>query len=1239
MTLHKTVRLTNRIVEYQRCNTFKKLSIKTLFGVLILLFTSVANAQGPNPQTGMRVVGTIKLSASCEEDTLAMENLTKDTAKTVKYYVHSYNYFNNPIYPNFKDTFYTKANGSHVYKFDDSMVLAKCLRSVDLYFGIIAYDSFGVDYPVISRITIFLKPRALFDMDPLICGGDQIKLKNKSCKDSTKFKWFYDDTFSTAFEPQNIHFDSSGKKTIKFIASTSAPCVKSDTLVQTIEVLKQPIPGFDIVNTAYQLYKDTVVCTGDTLYLINRSKHSDSIHYQITPAGSYQLIGNSRLYDDTVRLLMQNKGTIIYEQTAFNKACNRSVKKVLKLIQNPVIGIYPILDCIDSNHINLNNFVDTSNSIPQQTIWHFNGNGQQKTFNTLYPGTMTGLQYGKYNISVTSIGTCRTVTNKDSFFVAPPLKKPNDFTICQGLDSTIQLNQLFKFPKGFKPQWTGAISNDSLFQSKNKLPGNYTLTLIDKNSSCYLLTINVEILGGATQIPDQHLCYRQPIALALDQLMPANYSGTGVIKDTFYSKISGPGVFPIQYITVFKSCTFTEKMNVFVHDTFTPRFTFITPGCMDSGVTFTKTTKEKTILWAFGNGATAVVDQPTYHYKTPGTYSVKLIAGTYCPDTLIQPITIYPSPNIQLKVVADTLSCDSTYLLAYFNNKGYGEKYSITYNNITYQGDSIRIAINKSFQSRSITLIGTAISKCGKDTSLIKVNIPQRNTAAIEILGLNPGCHGDSLRLVNASYGPIDSFIVNYGNGYTSKNKLLKLPYFNNTSALKTYAIAMTVYTKYCGILRDTAFYKVIPNVIRAAGEQNKVKLCNYDMVTFINNSTQGTAFNLYFGDGGSTKGTDYRASVNYQYKIPGVYIPYIKALSACGNDSAILDTIVVNGAPQISLLNTKPKICLGSEIYLKYAPSNLLHPLWFVNSQLTDSLVNPFIFHPKALGKYRISVLAANEFCIGLDSFEVLVEPAPSLKIDVTEITCDTIKVKITGDYELGELEVNWGDGVVDFGKLYHVYLDTGEFLVKMKLLVGNCTLFFERYVTVKEGPHFKVKTEPKLTECLNPGDILNMAVELDSMPYQVELYNWAGEQICQNCERKMLDVKYSVCAPTQFKIVVRDKNNCKAENKISFDCFDPNVTRYKAFIPNAFTPKNGDVLNDIYIPKLAFYEAGMNYTFRIFNRWGELLFETNNPNEGWDGIYKDKVCQMDVYVYVIEYGCPSHAYNKHRGTFHLLR
>ena len=92
------------IVDFLCSSLQKKISKNTLFGVFLLLLAIPTKAQGPNPQTGMRVVGTVKLSASCEEDTLAMENLTKDTAKTVKFYVHSYNYFNNPIYPNYKDT-------------------------------------------------------------------------------------------------------------------------------------------------------------------------------------------------------------------------------------------------------------------------------------------------------------------------------------------------------------------------------------------------------------------------------------------------------------------------------------------------------------------------------------------------------------------------------------------------------------------------------------------------------------------------------------------------------------------------------------------------------------------------------------------------------------------------------------------------------------------------------------------------------------------------------------------------------------------------------------------------------------------------------------------------------------------------------------------------------------------------------------------------------------------------------
>ncbi|MGQ0828124.1 MAG: PKD domain-containing protein [Bacteroidota bacterium] len=68
--------------------------------------------------------------------------------------------------------------------------------------------------------------------------------------------------------------------------------------------------------------------------------------------------------------------------------------------------------------------------------------------------------------------------------------------------------------------------------------------------------------------------------------------------------------------------------------------------------------------------------------------------------------------------------------------------------------------------------------------------------------------------------------------------------------------------------------------------------------------------------------------------------------------------------------------------------------------------------------------------------------------------------------------------------------------------------------------------------------------------------------------------------------------------------------------WIPNAFTPGRADGINDIFKPKLI---GVHNYKFMIFDRWGEQIFETWNPEEGWNGFYAGRLCQQDVYVYKI--------------------
>ena len=69
--------------------------------------------------------------------------------------------------------------------------------------------------------------------------------------------------------------------------------------------------------------------------------------------------------------------------------------------------------------------------------------------------------------------------------------------------------------------------------------------------------------------------------------------------------------------------------------------------------------------------------------------------------------------------------------------------------------------------------------------------------------------------------------------------------------------------------------------------------------------------------------------------------------------------------------------------------------------------------------------------------------------------------------------------------------------------------------------------------------------------------------------------------------------------------------------YVPNAFSP-NGDGLNDIFRP----IPVGISNTqyFRIFNRYGETVFQTNQWLKGWDGTYNGADQPMGVYIYKIE-------------------
>lgn len=148
-------------------------------------------------------------------------------------------------------------------------------------------------------------------------------------------------------------------------------------------------------------------------------------------------------------------------------------------------------------------------------------------------------------------------------------------------------------------------------------------------------------------------------------------------------------------------------------------------------------------------------------------------------------------------------------------------------------------------------------------------------------------------------------------------------------------------------------------------------------------------------------------------------------------------------------------------------------------------------------------------------------------------------------------------------------------------------------------------------------PGDTtlqLGESVQFTSTfsPYSssvINSYNWSPSTglSCIDCPNPIVNPYNRV---TDFVLTITYNDHCVATATVRV-LVENNLPVY---IPNAFTP-NGDGNNDIF---LIYGEGIKTVDLKVFNRWGELVFDSNNQFSGWDGSYKGVLQNNAVYSYV---------------------
>ncbi len=122
----------------------------------------------------------------------------------------------------------------------------------------------------------------------------------------------------------------------------------------------------------------------------------------------------------------------------------------------------------------------------------------------------------------------------------------------------------------------------------------------------------------------------------------------------------------------------------------------------------------------------------------------------------------------------------------------------------------------------------------------------------------------------------------------------------------------------------------------------------------------------------------------------------------------------------------------------------------------------------------------------------------------------------------------------------------------------------------------------------------------------------------------------------------LVKSSLNCKSFCTDSFEVRADCECTKSLFVPNAFTP-NGDGQDDIFYPRSGDAVKTIR-SFRVYDRWGELMFDRENilPNDAsnaWDGTYKNQKPLPDVYVWVVDATCENGVLISKKGSVTIIR
>ncbi len=814
----------------------------------------------------------------------------------------------------------------------------------------------------------------------------------------------------------------------------------------------------------------------------------------------------------------------------------------------------------------------------------------------------TNLCAGTYAVTVHDFRGC-TVTDKVTIAPAVPIDVHyTDISpTCVGLQNGSFVSVAAGGAGGYQFTWsTGAITPNL----PNIACGNYGVTLTDANGCQKIDTLVLTCPNGLqvqSVTPQPVQCFGQSngaVAVVVQ-------GGTGTISyvwsDAAAQNTATASNLPIGTYTVTimdaNGCNTTASAIIIQPNPFTVSTVQTDATCLgiaDGTITATAFggTMPYDFVWntaATGAALTAL---------TAGTYTVTVKDAKNC-TTLATGSINEPLSEVAVLVSQVEEACfgESNGSVAAVASGGNGEPFTYVWSNGSTSETASGIA-----GGTTVTVTATDNKGC---TSVQNFESGQFDSIRINIVVVQPTCYGASdgvlaINFVSGGLGNGDTTQYNYQ--WNVQNSPTT-PYLINLTGDKTYIVTVTDFKGCSNSFSNTlpqpqaiVLQTDITNVscfgrtdgaVKVTGALNATQPVTY---TWSNNSTgnqiTALAAGIYLVDATDQQGCKTQQAVTVT-EPPVLAVRFdVKQLLCSSDSNATIAANVLGGTPNYTLTWSNNA---GSTNLSQLGPGNYILQIEDENGcKLTDSVL----------------IIRPDDLSIAIETIDPKCFSAANGRLNLN----------VTG----GALPYRYSLNGGDFGgSSTFIGLSAGNYALRVRDF-NNCITNVT--AVLDQPPAVLVQLGADTTIIL--GESVTLTPDVNNAFGQV-IYTWKGFTVDSI---RCIDVPDCATISVQplltntYRVIVSDANGCTADDIQTVFVEKPRGV----YVPTAFSPNN-DQINDFLIVHGKGRQISNVISFKLYDRWGELLyqdqnFKVNDATRGWDGTFRGATCDPGVYIWQAE-------------------